>query len=244
MVTLIRKTQLGQSGRGSKRVGVSRITIKGCKVKALDYQIVELASYEEDPKMKQWIDRIYDNEVLNRPIGRSEKIMDKVGIAAWETTAMKSHFGVDVAFYHYGGIRFDEMPSQDISSGMIFGVEPFSSKLYTMVMTGAQIERMILAKYNDRENMRESHRLDIFSTEPYTIHVGESGDALSVEFKNLQKDVEYTVAMGDYMFNNYKDIECRDLQRTDVLLTDVLMNHLAENSPIDFSNTPIQEIKR
>lgn len=242
--TLIRKTQLGQSGSGSKRVGVSRITIKGRKVKALDYQIVELAPYEEDTKMKQWIDRIYDNEVLNRPIGRSEKIMDKVGIAAWETTAMKSHFGVDVAFYHYGGIRFDEMPSQDISSGMIFGVEPFSSKLYTMVMTGAQIERMILAKYNDRENMRESHRLDIFSTEPYTIHVGESGDAQSVEFKNLRKDAEYTVAMGDYMFNNYKDIECRDLQRTDVLLTDVLMNHLAENSPIDFSNTPIQEIKR
>ena len=32
---------------------------------------------------------------------------------------------VDVAFYHYGGIRFDEMPSEDISTGMIFGVEPF-----------------------------------------------------------------------------------------------------------------------
>ena len=194
--------------------------------------------------MKEWVDRVYDNEALNRPIGRSVKLLDKIGIAAWETSAMKAHFGVDVAFYHYGGIRFDEMPSEDISTGMIFGVEPFSSKVYTMVMTGAQIERMVLAKYNDRENMRESHRLDIFSTEPYVIHLDESGDAIRVEFENLVPEAEYKVAMGDYMFNNYKDIVCRDLVRTDVLLTDILMNDLASNTPIDYSNTPIQAIKR
>ena len=46
------------------------------------------------------------------------------------------------------------------------------------------------------------------------------------------------------MFNNYKDIVCRDLVRTDVLLTDILMNDLASNTPIDYSNTPIQAIKR
>ncbi|MBQ5913866.1 MAG: bifunctional metallophosphatase/5'-nucleotidase [Alistipes sp.] len=242
--TLIGRTQLGQSGSGSKRIGVSRVVIKGKAIKSLEYDIVELASYEEDAQMKEWVDRVYDNEALNRPIGRSVKLLDKIGIAAWETSAMKAHFGVDVAFYHYGGIRFDEMPSEDISTGMIFGVEPYSSKVYTMVMTGAQIERMILAKYNDRENMRESHRLDIFSTEPYVIHLDESGDAIRVEFENLVPEAEYKVAMGDYMFNNYKDIVCRDLVRTDVLLTDILMNDLASNTPIDYSNTPIQAIKR
>ena len=76
------------------------------------------------------------------------------------------------------------------------------------------------------------------------IHLDESGDAIRVEFENLVLEAEYKVAMGDYMFNNYKDIVCRDLVRTDVLLTDILMNDLASNTPIDYSNTPIQAIKR
>lgn len=242
--TLIGKTQLGQSGSGSKRIGVSRIEMKGRKVSSVEYDIVELASYDEDPEFKQWVERIYDNETLNRPIGRSEEVLTRVGIAAWETSAMKRHFSADVAFYHVGGIRFEEMPSKEISTGMIFGVEPFSSRLYTMTMTASQIERMILAKYNDTDNMRESPRLDIFSTESYTIVTDESGEAVRVEFENLQSDVEYRVVMGDYMFNNYKDIECKDLERTEVLLTDVMMNDLAQNSPINYSNNPIQQVRK
>ena len=242
--TLIGKTQLGQSGSGSKRIGVSRIAMKGRKIESVDYDVVELAGYEEDVEFKSWVERIYDNEALNRPIGESEKLLDRVGIAAWETTAMKRHFEADVAFYHYGGIRFDEMPSRQISTGMIYGLEPFSSRLYTMTMTGAQIEQMILSKYNDRENLRESHRMDIFSTEPYTILVGESGDAERVEFASLKADAEYRVVMGDYMFNNYKGIECQNLERTEVLLTDVLINDLAEHTPISYSNEFIQHIKR
>ena len=242
--TLIGRTHLGQSGSGSKRIGVSRIAMKGRKVKSVEYDVVELADYDEDAEFKSWVERVYDNEVLNRPIGVSENLLNRVGIAAWETTAIKRHFEVDIAFYHYGGIRFDEMPSRQISAGMIYGLEPFSSRLYTMTMTRDQIERMILTKYNDRENMRESHRMDIFSTEPYTIFVGESGDAERVEFENLKEGVEYRIAMGDYMFNNYKGIECQNLERTEVLLTDILINDLTEHTPISYSNEFIQLIKK
>ena len=47
-----------------------------------------------------------------------------------------------------------------------------------------------------------------------------------------------------YIYKNYRDIEASDVVSEGVLLTDVLINHLRENSPIDYSNEGLQNIRR
>lgn len=153
-------------------------------------------------------------------------------------------FDADVAFYHFGGIRYDSLPERSISTGVIYGLEPFSSTLYTMRMTPAQMRRMIISKYNDTVNPTESHRIDLFSTTPYTICLDARGEAVDVIFPDLEEADTYRVVMGDYMYKNYRDIEATDVVDEGVLLTDVLINHLRENSPIDYSNEGLQNIRR
>lgn len=155
---------------------------------------------------------------------------------------MRRSLDADVAFYHYGGIRYDSLPDRAVSTGMVFSLEPFSSTLYAMRMTPAQMRRMIIAKYNDTDNPKESHRVDLFASTPYDIVVGDDGEAHDVVFRDLKEGESYRVVMGDYIYKNYKDIEAADVVPEGVLLTDVLMDDLRENSPIDYPNEPAQRV--
>ncbi len=242
--TLVNRTLLGQSGNNCKRVGVTYVKMKGTKIQELKYDIVELKDYAPDPFFEEWVERLHDNEALATPVGESRELLYRVGLAAWEVDAVKRATGVDIALYHRGGIRFNPMPSTQISVGDIYGLEPFSSTIYTMTMTPAQLRQMIIAKYNDTENPKESHSLDIYSNIPYTIYVDAAGEAVDVEFVGLNEDQQYSVAMGDYMYANYKGIEAENVATEGILLTDILLNDLRANSPIDYSNEPIQKIEQ
>lgn len=242
--TVVNGTPLGQSGYGAKNIGVTHIRMKGTKIASLDYRIVPIAEFAPDTLYERWVADLHDNEALNRPVGESRRILTRTGLAAWETDAMRRRFDADVAFYHFGGIRYDSLPERSISTGVIYGLEPFSSTLYTMRMTPAQMRRMIISKYNDTVNPTESHRIDLFSTTPYTICLDARGEAVDVIFPDLEEADTCRVVMGDYMYKNYRDIEATDVVDEGVLLTDVLINHLRENSPIDYSNEGLQNIRR
>ena len=203
-----------------------------------------ITEFAPDTLYERWVADLHDNEALNRPVGESRRILTRTGLAAWETDAMRRRFDADVAFYHFGGIRYDSLPERSISTGVIYGLEPFSSTLYTMRMTPAQMRRMIISKYNDTVNPTESHRIDLFSTTPYTICLDARGEAVDVIFPDLEEADTCRVVMGDYMYKNYRDIEATDVVDEGVLLTDVLINHLRENSPIDYSNEGLQNIRR
>lgn len=242
--TLLNGTLLGQSGNNCKRVGATRIVMKGKQIKSLEYDIIPLEDYEPDPFYTEWVERLYDNEALSTPLGESAELLYKAGLAAWEVDVMKRATGVDVALYHSGGIRFNPMPSTKISTADIYSLEPFSSTVYTMSMSAEQIRAMIIAKYNDKDNPKESHRLDIFSNIPYTIFTDASGEAVDVKFEGLVDGEKYSVAMGDYMYKTYKSVEAEDVASDGTLLTDLLINDLRENSPIEYSNEPVQRIEK
>lgn len=242
--TLVNRTLLGQSGNNCKRVGVTYVKMKGTKIQELKYDIVELKDYAPDPFFAEWVERLHDNEALATPVGESRELLYRAGLAAWEVDAVKRALGVDIALYHRGGIRFNPMPSTQISVGDIYGLEPFSSTIYTMTMTPAQLRQMIITKYNDTENPKESHSLDIYSNIPYTIYTDAAGEAVDVEFVGLNEEEKYSVAMGDYMYANYKGIEAENVATEGILLTDILLNDLRANSPIDYSNEPIQKIEQ
>lgn len=72
----------------------------------------------------------------------------------------------DVGFYHIGGVRLDSIPAGRGRCGEGVRPEPFGTEIATMRMTPADMRRMILSKYNDEENRKEAHRIDLISTTP------------------------------------------------------------------------------
>ncbi|MBQ7856172.1 MAG: bifunctional metallophosphatase/5'-nucleotidase [Alistipes sp.] len=240
--TVINNVVIGQTGRRLKNVGVTRIRFQGCKPTDIEYENVPLSNYEPHPYFLQRIAEIQSNPTLRQNIGTLATPLNKVGLANLETALIAKATQVEVAFYHYGGIRLDELPAGGMSLATLFNLEPFSSHLYTMQMTPEQMRGMIIAKYNDRLNAKESHRIDLFCSEPYDIVVDGSGEAVDVRFPTLKRGRKYRVAMGDYIAKKYPGIEAEQVTPLPLKLLDVMEEHLRRNSPVAASNTPKQRI--
>ncbi|MBR0393683.1 MAG: bifunctional metallophosphatase/5'-nucleotidase [Alistipes sp.] len=242
--TTINNTVIGQTGRRLKNVGVTRINLRGRRVVHIEYENIPLSQYEPDPVFAEKIAEIEHNPMLCQSIGTLKAPLDKVGLANLETSLIAEATDADIAFYHYGGIRLDELSAGGVSLATLFNLEPFASQLYSMQMSTAQIRRMIIAKYNDHINPKESHRIDLFCSVPYDIVVGADGEAIDVKFPTLQEGKVYRVAMGDYIAKKYPGIEAENITSLSLKLLDILEQHFRTCSPVTASNTPKQRIVR
>ena len=54
----------------------------------------------------------------------------------------------------------------------------------------------------------------------------------------------YRVAISDYVFKNYHDLDYVDGAITDIKVADVLLEELEEDSPLEPDNRPHQRIVR
>ena len=152
--------------------------------------------------------------------------------------AIADEADAEVGFYHVGGVRLDSIPAGGMSTARVYDLEPFGTEIAVMRMTPAQMRRMILTKYNDTENRKESHRIDLVSTTPYEILTDAQDNALDVRFPKLREGRTYLVAISDYVFRNYRDLNYTDGGITGVKVADVLLEELEEESPIDPDNRP------
>ena len=183
-----------------------------------------------------------NNPVLKEKAGELTATADKVGVANIFLQALKRKSGSDVAFYHYGGIRRDSLSKGDLTRSDIYDLDPFISSVSVMEMTPEQMSKMVLTKYNDTVNKGESHRIDLFSTAPYVIRT-DGYDAVEVIFPGLVSGRKYKVAMGDYVFKNYRGLEYTNGETTQWLVPDVLMEYVANGGkPLAPDNTLRQSV--
>ena len=236
-------TVVGQTKKSLTAVGVTTIRSRGRKIKSIDYRNVMLADYPLDPHFQQLVDEIKSDPHLNQKVGYNAVELDKVGLADMHTTVIKRATGSDLSFYHYGGVRLSELPADSVALGTLIDSDIFISHVYTMTMTPAQMRKMILTKYNDADNANESHRMDLFSTEPYTIVTDSNDDAVDVEFPTLQEGRKYKVAICSYVVENYKGIESEDVvYHAEPTVPDMFIDYFRNNSPVHFSNEPKQHV--
>lgn len=241
--TLVNRTVIGQTGNKLRMVGATRIRLKGNRIKSIDYENIPLDRYAEDNGFAERVAEIESNPELRKNVGTLGVALDKTGLADMETALIARAMGADIGFYHYGGIRLAELPAGGVSMSTLFDLEPFFSEIYTMTMTPEQMRNMIIAKYNDTGNAKESHRIDLFSSTPYTIVLDDRGEAVGVRFPDLQEGVAYKVAMADYIAKKYV-YEASDVERHSVKVLDVIAEHFREHSPVVFSNAPKQKTER
>ena len=242
--SLINGTLLTQTGKYLNNVGVTEIKLRGKKVESVGYRLVPLAGYAPDPLYQAEVDRYYADPVLNKPVGEFAGTADKWGVANWMAEAVADEADADIGMYHIGGVRLDSIRKGGVGMAKIYDLEPFGTEIAVMRMTPADMRRMIVSKYNDEENRKEAHRIDLIATTPYVIVTDAQDNALDVRFPKLREGRRYKIAVSDYVYKNYNDLNYTDGEITGVKVADVLLEELEDDSPLAPDNKPRQEVRR
>ena len=242
--TLINNTTIGQTYCRLENVGATTIRMKGNKIVSIEYRNIPLAQYDEDAQTKDLVRQIENDPVLGATVGTlAADVTSRAGFAQLIIDAIVEGAGAEIGFYHYGGIRLFNHKAGNVMLATVYNLEPFESKIHTITMTPAQMRRMIIAKFNDKGNAKESHRVDLFSNTPYTIVTDNNGEAVDVRFPKLKEGRKYRVAMGDYIGKKYPSIEGENHSLCDILITDLIFKRFKEHSPLLLDNTQHQNIK-
>lgn len=242
--TVVNGTLLTQTGKDLQNIGVTEIRLRGRKVASADYRVVPLSEYAPDSLYAAQVAAYYADPVLNRPVGRFSRTADKWGLANWMARAVADEVDAEVGFYHIGGVRLDSIPAGGVSKAKIYGLEPFGTLVARMEMTPAEMQRMILSKYNDTVNAKEAHRIDLISTTPYVIVTDAADHAVDVRFPALREGQRYKVAVSDYVFRNYKDLDYTEGGITDERVAELLLEELEEERTLEPDNRPRQRVER
>ena len=237
-------TLLTQTGKNLQNVGVTVVRLRGKKIESVDYRLVPLADYAPDASYQAEGDRYYAEPELNKPVGAFSETIDKWGLANWMAGSVADETDADVGFYHIGGVRLDSIPAGGVSTAKVYDLEPFGTEIALMRMTPADMRRMIVSKYNDTENRKEAHRIDLISTTPYVIVTDAEDNALDVRFPKLREGKVYEVAVSDYVYKNYNDLNYTDGKFTGITVAGVLLEELHDDSPLTPDNRPRQEVRR
>lgn len=240
--TLVGRTVIGQTNRKLRAVGATKVKMRGHRIVGIKYENIPLKRYVKDAEIERLIADVEANPDLKKVVGSVGKEMNHVGLGNLQTTILKEATGADIGIYHRGGIRLDGLQEGDVNVKMLFDNEPFFSQVHTAEMTPEQLRNLIVWKYNDTSNMKESHRVDLYATTPYKIVVDENDMAYDVKFPRLREGRKYRVAVPDYVARNYMAFEAENVVRTPLLVYDLDVAYFEKNSPVIISSAPKQQI--
>lgn len=244
--TLINGTVVGQTGKYLQNVGVTKVKFRGSKIKSIDYQNIPLSGYEEDPEFVAEYRRYTEDPELNRPAGTLKHTLNFDGVTNLVLSSIKKKTNSDIAFYHKGGIRIETL-SKNPTVAEVAAVDPFRSRMVAMEMTPKQLRNMIITKFNDTLNLKEAHRIDLFSTVPYSIVVDRTdtlskSTAMDVIFPTLREDCHYNVVISDYPAKKYRGIESFKREDIKIYVVDAIFENLHNNPNLDVENNINQSI--
>ena len=241
--TVVNGTVVGQTQRKLKYVGATKIKMRGSKVVSIEYENIPLKNYTKDAEVEAQIKEIEANPALKLVVGSMAKAVNHVGLCNLQTKIIKEATGADIGMYHRGGVRIIEgLPEGDVTIKTLFDNEPFFSQVHTAIVTPAQLRKLIISKYNDTVNAKESHVVDLYATTPYKIIVDENDMAYDVRFPRLREGRKYKIAVADYVARNYAHFECENEVRLPLLVYDLDVAYFEKNSPVKVSNKSLQKV--
>ena len=230
--------QVIQGNNKLRAVGLTTIKVEKGKVVDIQSRFIDLPA-EGKASVAAEVEAYKQDPYLIESIGTLTAEANKTGLAQLMTDTGRQTVGTDLGFYHIGGTRIGHLPAGEVKRATIYELEPFKSYLVITKMTLAQIEEMIINKFNDTTNYKESHRVDLIpSGLTYIIDTDAKGNAVRVHLRpEVKKDV-YTVAISDYVYGNktYKYTRQPEDGRTE-LVTDYLIE-LFSRGPVTPDNTP------
>ena len=241
--TVVNGTVVGQTQRKLKYVGVTKVKMRGNRVVSVEYENIPLKNYAKNEAVEKMIAEIEANPALKEVVGSMAHSTNHVGLCNLQTKIIKEATGADIGIYHRGGVRIIEgLPEGDVTVKTLFDNEPFFSQVHLCEMTPAQLRKLIVEKYNDTVNAKESHVVDLYATTPYRIITDENDMAYDVRFPRLKEGEKYKVAVADYVARNYKHFECENEVRLPLLVFELDRAYFEQNSPVKVSNKSLQSV--
>ena len=241
--TIVNGTVVGQTQRKLKNIGVTKVKMRGSKVVNIEYMNISLKKYAKDAEIEAQIKEIEANPALQEVVGSMAHSTNHVGLCNLQTKIIKEATGAEIGIYHRGGVRIIEgLPKGDVTVKTLFDNEPFFSQVHLVEMTPAQLRKLIVEKYNDTVNAKESHVVDLYATTPYRIIVDENDMAYDVEFPRLREGRKYKIAVADYVARNYAHFECENEVRLPLLVFELDRAYFEKNSPVTTSNKMLQSV--
>ena len=241
--TVVNGTVVGQTQRKLKYVGVTKVKMRGNRVVSVEYENIPLKNYAKNEAIEKMIAEIEANPALREVVGSMAHSTNHVGLCNLQTKIIKEATGADIGIYHRGGVRIIEgLPEGDVTVKTLFDNEPFFSQVHLCEMTPAQLRKLIVEKYNDTVNAKESHVVDLYATTPYRIITDENDMAYDVRFPRLKEGEKYKVAVADYVARNYKHFECENEVRLPLLVFELDRAYFEQNSPVRISNKSLQSV--
>jgi 5'-nucleotidase len=113
-----------------------------------------------DPYVQAWVDawRALVQPLVDRVVGvaaerivRNETPGEESAIGNLVSDAFRAATGAQIACLNAGGDRAD-IPAGPVTWGKLFEVQPFGNELVTLLLTGAQIERVLNEQWANQPN--------------------------------------------------------------------------------------------
>ena len=241
--TLVNGTVIGQTGSKLRKLGAYRISLKGNKVESITYSNIDLSGYSEDAQYRAMLDTIYASPELKQNIGTLQESLNKLGIWQFVCCTIRDDQKKEIGIYHRGGIRITKLDKGDVTKADIASIDPFMSYIYNAKMSVQQLKSLVIKKYNSSRTSKESHRIDLVMSVPYTILVSSEDDAYDVIFPTLKGNRVYDVAISDYVANNYSQFECIEKECSGRHVVEALYEPFKKGTPVYFQNKPLQQVK-
>lgn len=260
----IKGIHISQNGKNLGLATVADITVERGRITGVEYRQIDLGEAEID---REYMDLVADIKSrmpeLNEKAGEITGFATQDGIANMMVDALLETTEYDVAgktvpftpelsFYHFGGVRLTNMLPGEVTLGDLANTDPFGSTACIGRLSGSDIRRMILDKYNSygANGMvdKESHYIYFRSNLPYEVILGptpaDRPDAIEVRC-DLDDEREYDVVMCNYIVESYldRDTAARNIVCTDSKVTDLLAAYLARHSA-DGGLTPDNTIRQ
>ena len=240
------ETLVTQTGKSLKNIGVTTIKMQGKKIISIENHLVPTSDIATSEEWEQKIEKYYDIPTMKEIVGTVAADADKTGVANLLSDLLRKELKSDFAFYHQGGVRVDGFAAGDLNRASIFAVDPFASRGIRVEMSLAELKELIMNKFNDTTNPKESHSRDLLpSGLTYTVITDEKGDAVDVifDYKIYPAKEKYSVVLADYIYTAYNFTRPLPTGFTD-LVTTILENYFQKGEPFVPDNTPRVDIRQ
>lgn len=227
---------ISQNNKNLRYVTIADVSVKNGEIIDVVYEQINTADVAIDTAMQRRIEEIKSLDPgLNEIVATATADATKEGVSNFTIASLANYpypdgFSPEITLYHYGGIRLDGLNKGDIKRVEILNNDPFMSYIYIGELTPEQLRDFILRKYNNgtaEKPDKESHYPYFRSDMPYTIIVGEDGNATDVVFELEER--KYRVAMCNYIAENYIDSEIveQELRPTNISVRDAMLHHIS-----------------
>jgi len=208
-----------QAGNNLNYLGKIEISIRDRAVASIDFELINLNTYEEfDASIKELIDD-YDSSMpeLDEVIGFSHLYHQRPNVACFYTDAIKNQLMVDVSFQNTGGIRSD-LDEGDITRREIYEIDPFNNGTVNYTMSVEDI----------KDFLKDTGSGFYYSG----MQVEQIGSEVQIRDTNgmlLSDNVNLSVGINDFIpaiFENYFPDEKMILDQT---TAETIISYLEEN---------------